>query len=188
MLDEVQVYDRGLAADQVAFLFNNPDQVILPPAIPAITAQPVATQTVALGATVSFSVVAEAQTPLSYQWQFNGNNLPGQTNATLTLTNVTSQQAGPYTVVVSATAGNVTSSPAVLAIAGGATLDLHFYAGITIDGVVGLNYRIDYAESLAPTTNWLGLTNLTLPSNPFLLFDIQSTNSSKRFYRAVLLP
>jgi len=82
----------------------------------------------------------------------------------------------------------VTSSPAVLAIAGGATLDLHFYAGIRIDGVVGLNYRVDYAEALAQTTNWLALTNLTLSSSPFLLFDIQSTNSPKRFYRAVLLP
>ncbi|MEO8428614.1 MAG: LamG-like jellyroll fold domain-containing protein [Verrucomicrobiota bacterium] len=188
LLDEVQIYDRGLAADQITFLFNNPDQVILPPAIPAITTQPVATQTVALGATVNFSVVAEARTPLSYQWQFNGNNLLGQNNATLTLTNVTIQQAGPYTVVVSATAGSVTSSPAILAIAGGPTLDLHLYAGITIDGTVGLNYRVDYTESLAPTTNWLALTNLTLTSSPFLLFDIQSTNSPKRFYRAVLIP
>jgi hypothetical protein len=187
-LDEIQIYDRGLAADQITFLFNNPDQVILPPAIPAIITQPVATQTVALGATANFSVAAEALTPLSYQWQFNGNNLPGQTNATLILTNVTSQQAGPYTVVVSTTAGNVTSSPAVLAIAGGPTLDLHFYAGITIDGTVGLNYRVDYAESLAQTNNWLALTNLTLSSSPFLLFDIQSTNSPKRFYRAVLVP
>jgi hypothetical protein len=188
MLDEIQIYDRGLAADQIIFLFNNPDQIILPPAIPAFITQPLATQTVALGATVNFSVVAEARTPLSYQWQFNFNNLPGQTNATLTLTNVTTQQAGPYTVVVSTTAGSVTSSPAVLAIAAGATLDLHFYAGITIDGTVGLNYRVDYAESLAQTNNWLTLTNLTLASSPFLLFDIQSTNSPQRFYRAVLIP
>jgi len=40
------------------------------------------------------------------------------------------------------------------------------------------------------TTNWLRLATVTLanPSIPYLYFDIPSTNRSKRFYRAVLVP
>src|SRR5262249_239407 len=118
LLDEVQVYDRTLGADQIQFLFNNPGSVVLPPAIPAILTQPATNLTVALGGTASFSVVAEALTPPNYQWQLNGNDLPGATNATLTLTNVTLQQAGTYTVKVSTGAGSVTSNPAILDVGG----------------------------------------------------------------------
>jgi len=39
-------------------------------------------------------------TPLSYQWQKDGVNIGGATNATLVLTGVTTGQAGDYVVVV----------------------------------------------------------------------------------------
>ncbi len=41
----------------------------------------------------------------SYQWQFNGVNLAGQTNATLTLAAVQTNRAGTYSVVVTNQAG-----------------------------------------------------------------------------------
>ncbi len=70
---------------------------IVPP--PSITQQP---KTPSLGTTVVLSVAATAGAPsLSYQWQFQGTNLPGQTQATLTLQNVSLAQMGNYTVVVS---------------------------------------------------------------------------------------
>jgi hypothetical protein len=37
----------------------------------------------------------------SYQWQFNGADLAGQTNRTLNLTNIVVGQQGHYSVVVS---------------------------------------------------------------------------------------
>ncbi len=82
---------------------------------PTITTQPVS-QTVAVGATVSFTVVATGTTPLSYQWQKNGVNISGATSATLTLTSVTSTSAGSYRVIVSNTVGSVTSSAATLTV------------------------------------------------------------------------
>ena len=70
---------------------------IVPP--PSITQQP---KTPSLGVTVVLSVAANSSAPsLSYQWQFQGTNLPGQTQATLTLQNVSMAQVGNYTVVVS---------------------------------------------------------------------------------------
>lgn len=49
---------------------------------------------------------------ISYQWQLNGTNLPGATNATLFLTNAQPQQSGIYTVALTNLAGSITSAPA----------------------------------------------------------------------------
>jgi len=53
-------------------------------------------------------------TPLSYQWRKAGISLPGETNAILTLSNVTSLASGSYDVVVTNVAGSVSSFAAVL--------------------------------------------------------------------------
>jgi hypothetical protein len=82
---------------------------------PTISTQPVG-QNVTAGANVTFTVVAAGTAPLSYQWQLNGANLTGATSASLTLTGVTSANAGTYTVVVRNSGGSATSSPAVLTV------------------------------------------------------------------------
>lgn len=87
--------------------------VISPPGAPVITVPP-ADRIVATNAPVSFSVVVCGPAPFSYQWQFNGTNLPGATNPVLTLPGATLADAGDYTVVVSNTAGWVVSPPARL--------------------------------------------------------------------------
>jgi subtilisin-like proprotein convertase family protein len=70
------------------------------------------------GDTVSFSVIAHGAQPLSYQWYFNGtNSLPSGSTATLTLPNVTANNAGMYEVVVTNAYGSVTSPPAILTVA-----------------------------------------------------------------------
>jgi hypothetical protein len=51
---------------------------------------------------------------VSFQWQFDGTNIAGATNATLTLSDVQSNSAGTYTVTVTDPAGSTTSSNAVL--------------------------------------------------------------------------
>jgi len=55
--------------------------------------------------------------PWAYQWRFNGGNVSGATNATLTITNVQAANTGPYSVVITNASGVVTSSPATLALA-----------------------------------------------------------------------
>jgi len=86
---------------------------------PAITTEP-QSQTVGVGTTVTFLVTATGAAPLSYQWSFDGQLLPGATNANLTLTNVIRVEAGSYSVVVSNAVGSATSAPpAVLSIATG---------------------------------------------------------------------
>ncbi len=82
---------------------------------PSIATQP-NSQTVSLGSAVTFSVSASASLPLSYQWKFNGSDIPGATTAVLGIAKAQTTDAGSYTVFVSTSAGSVLSAPATLAL------------------------------------------------------------------------
>jgi hypothetical protein len=77
------------------------------PAAPQISIQPT-DQSIVLGGSASFSVGAAGSPPLAYQWQFDGANLAGATNATLVLNPVAAANAGRYDVIVTNTYGSVT--------------------------------------------------------------------------------
>jgi subtilisin-like proprotein convertase family protein len=79
--------------------------------------QNISDQTVTNGSPAQFSVLATGSPPLSYQWYFNTNlALPGETNATLLITNTTIANAGVYQVIVSNVYGSLTSAPANLTV------------------------------------------------------------------------
>jgi len=83
---------------------------------PTITTQP-QDQNVIVGGTAIFSVAATGTVPLSYQWYYNTNTpLPGATNAQLVLSNVTTNYAGKYRVVVANAFGSATSEDATLSV------------------------------------------------------------------------
>ena len=86
------------------------------PVAPTITTQP-ANQTVTAGQTATFTVVAAGTAPLSYQWQKNGVNIAGATSASYTTPATTTSDSGStFAVVVSNTAGTVTSATATLTV------------------------------------------------------------------------
>jgi hypothetical protein len=80
---------------------------------PFILVQPQG-QSALLGQIVMFKVVANGSVPLSYQWFFGPDPLPGETGPTLTVSFDFPDQAGDYHVVVSNDAGSATSDPATL--------------------------------------------------------------------------
>jgi len=88
-----------------------------PPAdvAPSFTTHPTS-QTVTEGANVTFTVEATGTPAPSYQWRHDGIDLPGQTGNTLTLTNVTTADAGSYSCVASNSAGSTTSNTATLTV------------------------------------------------------------------------
>ena len=151
--------------------------VVVPP---NISTQPM-NATAAGNGSVTLSVTASGG-GLSYQWRLNGTNIAGATGSMLTLNNLNASQAGAYTVVVSNAVGNVTSSAATLSL-----LNLNMFAGLTIVGQLGGNYQIDFRNDLN-NTNWFNLTNVVLPSSPYLFIDTASPQYPRRFYRAVLVP
>jgi len=82
---------------------------------PIILGQPVK-QTVELGQIATFSVVVADASGVTFQWKFNGVDIPGATGDSLLLTNVSAANAGQYSVVVTNSAGSVTSAPAALTV------------------------------------------------------------------------
>jgi hypothetical protein len=66
------------------------------------------------GAQVSFSVVAKGAKKITYQWQKDGEDLPGQTKSTLRIKKTTPNDRGVYTVRVSDGLGTLTSGQGYL--------------------------------------------------------------------------
>ena len=83
---------------------------------PTITTQPIS-QTVLAPATATFTVVATGTPNPTYQWKRNGTNITGATAASYT-TSATSlaDQGASFTVVVTNSAGTVTSNAALLTV------------------------------------------------------------------------
>ncbi len=105
----------GANASGTVFSFNSA------PAAPAITSQPQSCTNLP-GTTASFQVTATGTQPLSYRWRKNGLNLAdggaitGATSDLLSLTGVTTNYAGDFSVVITNVAGSVTSSVATLTV------------------------------------------------------------------------
>jgi uncharacterized repeat protein (TIGR03803 family) len=82
---------------------------------PEIQSQPQpASANVVAGTNRVYSIAAVGAGPLSYQWYFNGVAVAGAVAPSLQLQNVTTNQTGSYTVVITNSFGSITSSPAVL--------------------------------------------------------------------------
>ena len=67
-------------------------------------------------------------------------------------------------------------------------LGLQLYAGLSITGVLGTVYQIQYVTDLAQTNNasaWRCLEFLQLPASPYLWADKSAPATARRFYRAV---
>jgi hypothetical protein len=83
---------------------------------PSITTQP-ASQTVTAGQSAMFSVVAAGTAPLSYQWRKNTNTIGGATAASYTTpATTTADNNSQFDVIVSNSAGNITSAQATLTV------------------------------------------------------------------------
>ena len=67
-----------------------------------------------IGDSTTFTVSVLKNGPFTYQWRFQGNDLPDKTNSSLTLTGLTTNNAGWYSVFVSNPYGSVESSGANL--------------------------------------------------------------------------
>jgi hypothetical protein len=113
---------------------------------PSIVTQP-QSQTVTAGASAGFRVIARGMDPLSYQWRFNGTDIPGATTNSYSIARVQSSQAGTYTVVVSNSYGTVQSAPAILAI-----------SSATAFGIIGAPFSYQIVANNNPT--WYSASGL----------------------------
>ena len=140
--------------------------VMLPP---AIIDQPT-NQDVAAGATATFTVNASGTELLSYRWQKDGFNLAdggpisGAATNVLTISNVQTNYAGTYLVIITNAVGSVTSSNAIL------TVDPPLPGSLPGSGTV-LN--------VAPSFN-----RITMTGDGFILSGVGGSNNGTYFVLA----
>ncbi len=144
---------------------------------PAFQTLPV-NRTVGSGMNAFFRLPAAGAMPLQYQWNRNGTNLPGQTNALLTVTNVQPSDAGStYTLTVSNSLGSITSGPMLL---NEVPFDLYFTSSASAS-VIGASITFS-AQTIGSgpfTYQWLlNGTNLLAATNSSLtLTDAQFSDA-----------
>jgi hypothetical protein len=128
-----QTFTAGFGGDSVLYLVSTGGIVA-----PAITTQPVS-QTVTAGQTASFGVKATGTAPLAYQWQemapgsANWTNVGSSTNSFTTPPTTTGDSGTSVRVIVTNSAGSVTSSAVAL------TVNPSGGGGGTTSGPVAIN-------------------------------------------------
>ncbi len=180
-IDEPAIYNRALTDSEIADLHNAGSAGKC--GAPVIVSQP-KNQVGYWGRSVTLSVSAAGAMPLSYQWLKEGAPITSATNSTLTITNLQTTDAVNYSVIVTNFLDSVLSSSAAVTVnPGGVSLAL--YSGITIDGVAGLTYGIQYNTDPGNTNLWKGVANVTLASTNGFWVDLQPANQPQRYYRIV---
>ena len=109
LVDDARLYGRALAPEEIFHLFAGGRTR------PIITREP-SSQVVTATRDVSLSAEGSGTAPLFYQWYFTNTPLANTTNAILTLPLITTNQAGPYFVVVTNLIGAATSQVAVITV------------------------------------------------------------------------
>jgi hypothetical protein len=171
-LSNVQLGDAGnytvTITNAYGTLTSNAATLTVGGTAPSITTAP-SDQSVTAGATATFTVSASGTAPLSYQWKKDGIVINGATNASYSLTNAQTDDAGTYTVVVTNAFGNVTSSGAVLTVNTGPTAWL---SNLSVRTTMAANQTLFVGVSVAggaedvlvrgagPALAPFGLTNL----------------------------
>ncbi|HIG26346.1 MAG TPA: hypothetical protein EYQ50_00540 [Verrucomicrobiales bacterium] len=121
--------------------------VSAPGEVPSILVSPVSLN-VFVDEPFTMTVIADGTSPLSYQWQRDGEELPGETFDTLEVFVATETSAGDYTVVVTNAIGSVTSDPpATVAVV--QEISGLFNTGIDDNGILLFEDEIDPHYQLA---------------------------------------
>ncbi len=154
----------GTAVSEAAALSRLTDS----PEAPVITQEPRGV-TISPHGSLILSVVATGSPAPDFLWRLNGVPLPGASRATLVVTDVLPIQAGSYSVVVSNSAGSVTSAAVPVVVTDGFSRQLNLstlgYVGvggdIMISGfvVAGSNAKRLLVRATGPTLAAYGVTD-----------------------------
>jgi pectate lyase len=145
---------------------------------PSVVTQP-QSQSVSVGQTVNFSVAAAGTQPLFYQWYLdNITPLADATNPVLTLSSVTTNDAGGYSAVVSNAYGTATSSNATLTVATNAPPDFSAIGfcndGGTITGGAGGPTVYVGSQAQLQAYSQVGAPYIIMVTNSFALTGLDT--------------
>jgi len=173
----VLVTNEGVSGVTALLSSNAYLTVVLPPT----------NQSVMPGTNVTFTALAVGPSPLRYQWQREGTNLPNATNPSLVLANVQPTQAGNYAVIVTNAIGQPTSFPVVLQVVGAPLLtqpqrlaDGTFRTIIT-RLVPNQRYSVEASSNL---TQWFAYPAFTATGASMPFVDGGALQTTQKFFRA----
>jgi hypothetical protein len=156
-INDVAVYPFAMTANQVVNEYEWP---------PSITQQPVSNTNADQGGILTVAAAASGSSPLSYEWfDFNaGHYIPGQTNATLVISNI--QANDNYYLTVNNPYGTTNSQTVAVSVVSGLTVNplvpssRSLYAGqtatysVSASGSVPIYYQwITNGTAVAGATN-----------------------------------
>ena len=201
VITNVQLSDAGSYAVEVSNAFGSDQSsnaVLSVGLAPAIVLQPL-DQTVRLGGSATFEVVAEGTAPLAYQWSLGGMSLADATNSVLVLTNVQWSDGGSYALVVSNAFGMASSTNAVLTIGLPAVIvqqptnlavavDGAAVMGIVANGTAPLGYQwsLGGTNLVDATNSVLVITNVQLSDAGSYAVEVSNAFGSEQSSNAVL--
>jgi hypothetical protein len=150
---------------------------------PTIAAQPASTS-VAAGKTATFSVTANGTAPLSYQWKKGTTNV-GTNSASYTTPATTSSDNGDkFSVTVTNSFGNITSSTATLTVTAPDTKPAITTqpANITVSAGQTATFTVDATGTAPLTYQWMqGTTIVGSSSASYTTPATTSSNSGEKF-------
>jgi hypothetical protein len=187
-LDEVSIYNRALSSLEIGLIYRlGTNGKYLPP---VITGPPTNTIGI-LGTNALIALKSIGTPPLQYQWLKNGIPISDGTNATLAFTNIHSLDTNAYSLTVYNQYGASTSQEAQLVVKV-ANLTLGLTPKLTIEGVAGKTYAIQYATNLDEPVTWTTLTNITLTQLSQIWYDYDTDASlpdkPQRYYQVIAGP
>ena len=114
IINAISIYNRALSATEIQAIYNAGTNGKCANEIPPVILDSPASAVTAFGGGATFSADVNGAPPFSYQWLFNGTNLPGATNLSLNLAGVSLTQLGSYALSVSNHFGQALSHTAYL--------------------------------------------------------------------------
>lgn len=116
---------------------------------PSITTQP-QSLVVSAGSNATFTVSATGTAPLKYQWRFNNSAITSATNTIYTRTNVQTIDLGNYSVVVTNSAGGITSALASVSFGFSDNFDSYGTPSLVTAAGTTNGYKIVYRTAAGP--------------------------------------
>lgn len=163
---------------------------------PVITNSPVSFTNVA-GGSGSLAITAGGFPALAYQWRITTNlittSIVGGTNASLSFTNLRACQAGAYTVILTNSAGSVTSAIANLVVTNplppmvGGSIQGGTQFQFTFTPIAGLTNTV-LTNGVLASTNWGVFTNYPPTATPTPITISNNPSAPSLFYRLMVVP
>jgi len=178
-IGQVALFTNALTSGQLNVMYLAGMGILTAPVIDI----PPVTQSVVVGASVTFSVQAHGSIPLSYQWQKDGSSISAATASSYTIPSVYYTDAGTYAVVVSNSVNSISSAPAQLTVGPPPT-----FANATNGLLLHLTFNSNYLDSSGLGNNAQAYGNPTFVQGKLGQAVYLSTQPTSNMFNYVQVP